>query len=213
MHTFVVLAAAAVIALNGPASQAHAAETTPLSRIDDRVCLTSAIYYEAAREPDAGQQAVARVVLNRLADPAYPKTICAVVYEGSARASGCQFTFTCDGSLRHRPDPQFWERAAAVAAVALDTPDALQPLAALNYHADYVRPVWAGAMTQEARIGRHIFYTRRSGRAAQITTPPSASGEARAVAVVFSPWGLPVARLTPAGGAVAVADAAPPVDK
>jgi spore germination cell wall hydrolase CwlJ-like protein len=75
-------------------------------------CLTAAIYYEAASEPDDGQRAVAQVVLNRVAHPAYPKTVCGVVYQGSERGTGCQFTFTCDGALARKPSRYFWDRAA-----------------------------------------------------------------------------------------------------
>src|SRR6202007_1851665 len=66
-------------------------------------CLSQAVYYEAAREPLKGQEAVAQVVLNRVRHPAYPKSVCGVVYQGSAKLTGCQFTFTCDGSPRSQP--------------------------------------------------------------------------------------------------------------
>src|SRR4029078_12166638 len=59
-------------------------------------CLSSAVYYEAGQESTDGQRAVAQVVLNRVRNPAFPASICSVVYEGSTRATGCQFTFTCD---------------------------------------------------------------------------------------------------------------------
>ena len=68
-------------------------------------CLAQAVYYESAREPQLGQEAVAQVVLNRLRHPAYPKSVCGVVYQGAARTTGCQFTFTCDGSLARAPSP------------------------------------------------------------------------------------------------------------
>ena len=69
-------------------------------------CLTSAIYYEAGQESTDGQRAVAQVVLNRVRHPAFPASVCGVVYEGSTRATGCQFTFTCDGSLARAPMPR-----------------------------------------------------------------------------------------------------------
>ncbi|HEX6073589.1 MAG TPA: cell wall hydrolase, partial [Sphingomicrobium sp.] len=62
-------------------------------------CLTSAIYYEAGSQDSDGERAVAQVVLNRVRHPAFPASVCGVVYEGSTRPTGCQFTFTCDGSL------------------------------------------------------------------------------------------------------------------
>src|SRR5690606_31870118 len=86
---------------------------------DDRAravkCLAQAIYYEAASEPDAGQRAVAQVVLNRVAHPTYPNSVCGVVFQGSERRTGCQFSFTCDGSLKRKPSRTFWERAERVA--------------------------------------------------------------------------------------------------
>ena len=66
-------------------------------------CLTQAVYYEARSEPIDGQRAVAQVVLNRVRNPAYPNSVCGTVYEGSRRATGCQFSFTCDGSLGASP--------------------------------------------------------------------------------------------------------------
>lgn len=171
-------------------------------------CMTAAIYYEAAREPDQGQQAVARVVLNRLADPAYPKSVCAVIFEGSARRTGCQFTFTCDGALSRRPDAVLWARAGVAATAALASPEALPGLAAVNYHANYVRPLWAARMHEEARIGRHIFYTR-SVSARWVPGAPAVGVSFVSSATTFSPWGLPVARITPAAnGNVSVTDLA-----
>ncbi|MDZ4372521.1 MAG: cell wall hydrolase, partial [Phenylobacterium sp.] len=82
-------------------------------------CLSQAVYYEAAREPRLGQEAVAQVVLNRMRHPAYPKSVCGVVYQGSARVTGCQFTFTCDGALRWAPQGDLWRRAQDVARRAL----------------------------------------------------------------------------------------------
>ena len=170
---------------------------------DPLACMTAAIYYEAAREPDAGQQAVARVVLNRVADPAYPKSVCAVIFQGSERRSGCQFTFTCDGALRNTPDPALWARAGATATAALAAPEGLPALAAINYHADYVRPVWAATMHREMQIGRHIFYTRGPNAGAPQAT--RAAGAPMPAVATFSAWGLPIARLAPtAGGSVAV---------
>src|SRR3546814_14176438 len=68
---------------------------------------------------DLGQQAVAQVVLNRVRNPAFPNSVCGTVYEGSSRSTGCQFTFTCDGSLTARREPAAWERARQVAQMAL----------------------------------------------------------------------------------------------
>jgi spore germination cell wall hydrolase CwlJ-like protein len=121
-------------------------------------CLTSAIYYEAGQESLEGQQGVAQVVLNRVRHPAFPASVCGVVYQGSTRSTGCQFTFTCDGSLARAPEPSAWNRARAVAKAALA--GFVQPAVgnATHYHASYVAPYWAPTLAKTAVIGAHIFY-------------------------------------------------------
>lgn len=121
-------------------------------------CLAEAVYYEAAREPGLGQEAVAQVVLNRVRHPAYPKSVCGVVYQGSARATGCQFTFTCDGSLRWAPEPALWRQAQRVAERALNGHVARHVGSATHYHADYVAPYWAPTLVKMTQVGAHIFY-------------------------------------------------------
>ena len=121
------------------------------------LCLTQAIYYEAALEPDAGQAAVAQTVLNRMRHPAFPKSICGVVYEGSSQP-GCQFSFACDGARSRAPMAPFWQRAKAVAERAVN--GFVQPDvgAATHYHADYVFPRWGPTLVKITQIGAHIFY-------------------------------------------------------
>jgi spore germination cell wall hydrolase CwlJ-like protein len=129
---------------------------------DDRAraeeCLTQAIYYEAAIEPVEGMQAVAQTVLNRLRHPGYPKSICGVVYQGSQRTTGCQFSFTCDGALARVPHPVLWERARGVALRSLSGFVLPTIGTATHYHADYVAPYWAPTLYKITQIGRHIFY-------------------------------------------------------
>ncbi len=43
-------------------------------------CLASAVYYEAGNQDTDGERAVAQVVLNRVRHPAFPSTVCGVVY-------------------------------------------------------------------------------------------------------------------------------------
>ncbi len=121
-------------------------------------CLADAVYYEAAGEPREGREAVAQVVLNRVRHPNYPKSVCGVVFEGSARVTGCQFTFTCDGSLRRMPDATGWRDAVEVATAALDGFVSSSLGGSTHYHAVRVRPVWSAAMTATRRIGAHQFY-------------------------------------------------------
>lgn len=121
-------------------------------------CLAQAVYYEAASEGADGQRAVAQVVLNRLRHPGYPASICGVVYEGSQRVMGCQFTFTCDGSLLRAPGPAMFAAARKIAIEAL-AGRVFAPVGhATNYHADYVLPYWAAALDKQVQIGSHIFY-------------------------------------------------------
>jgi spore germination cell wall hydrolase CwlJ-like protein len=121
------------------------------------LCLTQAIYYEAALEPDAGQAAVAQTVLNRMRHPAFPKSICGVVYEGSSQP-GCQFSFACDGARSRAPMVPFWQRAKAVAERAVNGFVEPDVGAATHYHADYVFPRWGPTLVKITQIGAHIFY-------------------------------------------------------
>ena len=121
-------------------------------------CLTQAIYYEAALEPTEGQEAVAQVVLNRVRDPNYADTVCGVVFEGAERITGCQFSFTCDGSLGQAPVAWAWNRAARVAERALAGGVAVKVGTATHYHANYVHPWWAPTLNKLTQIGAHIFY-------------------------------------------------------
>ena len=130
-------------------------------------CLTQAIYYEAATEPLKGQQAVAQTVINRLRHPGYPKSICGVVFEGAMRETGCQFSFTCDGSLARAPVPSLWRQARAVAKKALNGFVAKDVGTATHYHADYVAPYWAPTLYKITQVGAHIFY-RWTGPAGEV---------------------------------------------
>jgi hypothetical protein len=121
-------------------------------------CLAEAVYYEARSEGATGQMAVAEVVLNRVRNPHFPKTVCGVVFQGQYRNTGCQFTFTCDGSRRQAPRGPAWDRARAVAlhvAMGLNKPLTNK---ATHYHTDYVNPYWSAGLVETAEIGTHIFY-------------------------------------------------------
>ena len=126
-------------------------------------CLASAAYYEAGNQDADGERAVAQVVLNRVRHPAFPASICGVVYEGSTRTTGCQFTFTCDGSLNRRPDADGWRRAMQIAEEALAGAVYAPVGWATHYHADYVVPYWASSMAKNAVVGAHLFYRWSGG--------------------------------------------------
>lgn len=162
-----------------------------------RQCLADAIAYEAGYESVEGRRAVAEVILNRTRSGVHPATVCGVVYEGSTRSTGCQFTFTCDGSLRRRLPSRIMEEAREIADEALTGAAPMRLSGALNYHADYVYPYWAPTMQRIVQIGRHIFY--RPAHAAILAAPGSGmlgtarSESTRPVSVKpadFTPWGL-----------------------
>jgi hypothetical protein len=145
----------------GPAARALRAAGSSADVARAQQCLTMAIYYEAASESDAGQRAVAQVVLNRVAHPSYPATVCGVVFQGSERRTGCQFTFTCDGSLARKPSRVFWDRASSVARQALAGAVYAPVGLATHYHTVAIHPYWADSLHAVTTIGAHIFYRWR----------------------------------------------------
>ena len=148
-------------------------KASPAMRARALDCLTSAIYYEAGQESVDGQRAVAQVVLNRVRHPAFPNSVCGVVYQGSTRVTGCQFTFTCDGSMERRPALVLWDRARAIAGAMLAGGVYAPVGQATHYHADYVVPYWASSLVKTRVEGAHLFY-RWSGGWGR----PSAFGDA-----------------------------------
>ena len=126
-------------------------------------CLTAAVYYEARSQSDDGQRAVAQVVLNRVRDRAFPSSVCGVVFQGSTRRTGCQFSFTCDGSMAFRRQPNAWAHAREIAVAALSGQVYAPVGSATFYHANYVLPYWASSFDKVATIGAHIFYRWKSG--------------------------------------------------
>lgn len=150
----------------GAAANAFAARGTGLDRARASLCLSQAIWYEAATESTAGQRAVAQVVLNRVAHRSYPGSVCGVVYQGSERSTGCQFSFTCDGSLRRKAGGISWANAQRLASEALSGAVFGQVGMATHYHTNYVSPYWAPTLDHIGTIGAHRFY-RMKGNAGQ----------------------------------------------
>lgn len=152
-------------------------------------CLAQAVFYEAGTEPLDGQRAVAQVVLNRVRDRNFPATVCGVVYQGSTRSTGCQFSFTCDGSITRRPPGHDqWRGARLVAEQALAGYVDAAVGSATHYHATYVNPWWRPTLVQVAQVGTHVFY-RWPGKAGlpSALTQPYAGGETRLAAARLGP--------------------------
>lgn len=121
-------------------------------------CLSQAIYYESRSEAFVGQLAVAQVIMNRVRHPAYPDTICGVVFQGSERNTGCQFSFTCDGSFSRTPRGRAWRRSELVAQHAFMGFGRDVTRRATHYHTVAVDPHWSTSLVRTRRIGTHIFY-------------------------------------------------------
>jgi spore germination cell wall hydrolase CwlJ-like protein len=171
-------AAVPVSTLPNPAARPFAIQfASDADRLRAVECLTAAVYYEAAIEPLDGQRAVAQVVLNRVRHPAFPRSVCGVVFQGWERSTGCQFTFTCDGALARAPAPALWAKARRVAEEAI-AGKVYAPVGwATHYHTNWVVPYWSSSLTKLAYVGTHIFYRWEGG------------------------WGRPPAfRMRPAGG-------------
>ncbi len=141
-------AAAKPFVLTGPAADQKRAMT----------CMTQAVYFEAGSESVDGGRAVAQVVLNRMRNTLFPHSVCGVVYQGSNLPTGCQFSFTCDGSLSKPVAGWAWDRAKQIAHDALHGRVFAAVGLATHYHADYVAPYWRSSVSKVAQIGAHIFY-------------------------------------------------------
>lgn len=120
-------------------------------------CLAAAAWYEAGDDA-IGQRAVAQVVINRMRHPAFPKSICGVVFQGQERRTGCQFTFTCDGAMGRTPPPAAWVRAREIARLALNGQVYGKVGHSTHYHTDWVVPYWSASLDKVARVGTHLFF-------------------------------------------------------
>lgn len=132
-------------------------------------CLAAAGYYEAGTKPE-DQRAVMQVVLNRVRHSAFPHSVCGVVFQGSDRSTGCQFTFTCDGAMDQRqPSPAAWQQARMIALGMLS--GRTEPLVghATHYHTNWVHPAWSGEMQKIAAVDTHLFF-RWHGRMGEPTS-------------------------------------------
>lgn len=121
-------------------------------------CLAEAIYYEARSETRSGQRAVGEVIKNRVASKHFPNSVCGVVYEGSQRKTGCQFTFTCDGSMDAAPKGKAWDRSVRTAKTVMT--GGYTPITnyATHYHTLEVSPKWSATLRMTRRVGSHVFY-------------------------------------------------------
>jgi spore germination cell wall hydrolase CwlJ-like protein len=159
-------------------------------------CLTQAVYFEARGETPRGQAAVAQVVMNRVHSPAFPKTVCGVVFQGVA-THDCQFSFVCDGSLHRGRETGAWDRARTIAARALSGVVVADVGSATHFHTTGVSPAWGPQMLRVAQVGLHVFY-RFNPHAPATPTHPATTERAVFTDIpmqaVASPGGLRLAQ-------------------
>jgi spore germination cell wall hydrolase CwlJ-like protein len=142
----------------------YAALIDPKDNLRQMRCLAEAIYFESRGEPEQGQAAVAQVVLNRVRSRVYPATVCGVVYQDRNRPFACQFSFACEGRSLRIEEPAPWAVATRIAQEVVAGSNYNSRVGeAVNYHANYVAPFWAGYLRKVDRIGNHIFYAMREG--------------------------------------------------
>jgi hypothetical protein len=160
----------ATLALPGAASK-DSVRPDYASMIDqDRMnsekrCLAEAVYFEARSEPEAGQAAVAQVVLNRVSSGLYPTNICGVVYQNRHHYKGCQFSFACEGKSLRITERDSWTTAVRIADEVLAGRTYISDVGrSTHYHANYVRPRWARSLTKMDVIGHHVFYRLKPGQ-------------------------------------------------
>ena len=205
--------------LRGPMSAVQGAQpfrlNGALEASRDLDCLTTAVYYEARGEGQAGMQAVAQVILNRARHPAFPQTVCGVVYQGSGRRTGCQFSFVCNGAINGRRESGAWERARRVAASALSGSVYAPVGNATHFHTTAVNPRWSGSLVRVGQVGRHIFYRfgGRRGASGQFVQTVQASGAVPSASTPAGPDISDVAVNVVETPAPAAADTAAPADQ
>lgn len=161
----------ATLALQNSNASKNAARPDYASMIDqdkmdsEKRCLAEAVYFEARSEPEAGQAAVAQVVLNRVSSGLYPNNVCGVVYQNRHHYKGCQFSFACEGKSLRITERDAWANAVRVADEVMAGRTYISDVGrSTHYHANYVKPRWARALTKMDVIGHHIFYRLKPGQ-------------------------------------------------
>jgi Cell Wall Hydrolase len=152
--------AALVLSLTaGSAAQAGHTHPGATDRARDLRCLALNIYFEARSEPEIGKFAVGHVVMNRVANRRFPKSICKVVRQGGElRRNRCQFSWWCDGLSDKPRDAAAWRESRRIASLVYIGARPDPTGGALWYHAEYVQPDWRNDFQRGPKIGRHQFY-------------------------------------------------------
>jgi spore germination cell wall hydrolase CwlJ-like protein len=155
----------ATLALSSNARPDYASMIDADRMSSEKRCLAEAVYFESRSEPEAGQAAVAQVVLNRVSSGLYPRNICGVVYQNRHHYKGCQFSFACEGKSLRITESDSWTTAVRIADEVLAGRTYISDVGrSTHYHANYVKPRWARSLTKMDVIGRHVFYRLKPGQ-------------------------------------------------
>ncbi|MEL7190695.1 MAG: cell wall hydrolase, partial [Pseudomonadota bacterium] len=153
-------------------------------------CLAVAGLYEAGPSRD-DQRPVMQVILNRVRHPAWPNSVCGVVFQGAARATGCQFSFTCDGSMQSRrySDAQY-QSAKTLAATMLRGATDPRVGWSTHYHTDWVYPYWSDSLDKTAAVKTHVFFRWPGfwGTKAAFTSKPAGKEPAIGSVAAYDIW-------------------------
>jgi N-acetylmuramoyl-L-alanine amidase len=142
-----IIIALAVMVFHGKPKQ-HA--TRDLSE-NDLFCMVQNLYHESRGESVLGQAAVAYVTLNRVRSPAYPDSVCDVVWQPG------QFSWTEDGRSDRMTELDAIGKAVDI-ALAVSRGKIKDPTGgALHFYAhDKVNPYWSKA-GYRLIVGEHTF--------------------------------------------------------
>lgn len=129
----------------------------------ERECLIRAMYFESNRSSDQGLRAVGTVVMNRLASPLYPKTICGVVGQPGQFAAGAL-------SQPMRADEE--DRVGRIADQVLAGQSEAAVAGAMHFHRAGLRFHY-GNMRYVLVAGGNAFYEKRPNRRRRLGASPA----------------------------------------
>ena len=145
--TLFIIIALAVMMFHGKPEQQAARDLSE----DDVFCMVQNVYHEARDQSLLGQVAVAHVTLNRVKSPAYPDSVCGVVWQPN------QFSWTNDGKSDRMTDLDAIGKAVDVALAASRGKIKDPTDGALHYYAHRkVKPGWA-SVGYRLIVGEHTF--------------------------------------------------------
>lgn len=154
-------------------SEQHETEPTTVQPVDKKQlqCLADNIYYEAGGEPTEGKAAVARVVLNRISH-GFAETPCKVVYQTTTVKKTneddesfwvrmCQFSWVCEGKKNPNRNSTRYQKSLQVAhdVLVYDKYKDVIPKTVLFFHNTSIVNRYPHEVV--AKIGNHIFYTKK----------------------------------------------------